>query len=143
MLFEHYILTEILTTTSLSASKSNNTCSKCGTLKKSGKFTCCARGGAWFKKCGDAGDTKFDHTWSEGIQACRDFVDSQQRSHHLLVISQSQSFVQRPDSTQPTHAYHPSSISTINTVADSKDRVGLTNIVLSTCCAPIASYLLM
>ena len=45
-------------------------CQKCGTTKQSGKPSCCARGGAWFKKCGDAGDTKFDHTWAEGMQAC-------------------------------------------------------------------------
>ena len=47
------------------------TCPKCGTTKKSGKLSCCARGGAWFKKCGDGGDTKFEHTWTEGIQACK------------------------------------------------------------------------
>ena len=47
-------------------------CPKCGTSKKSGKRSCCARGGAWFKNCGDdAGDSDFDHTWSEGMQACK------------------------------------------------------------------------
>ena len=45
-------------------------CPRCGTNKKSGKHSCCARDGAWFKNCGDGGDTKFDHTWAEGIQAC-------------------------------------------------------------------------
>ena len=45
-------------------------CPKCGTIKESGKRSCCARGGAWFKNCGDAGDAQFDHTWAEGIQAC-------------------------------------------------------------------------
>ena len=45
-------------------------CPKCGTVKKSGKRSCCARGGSWFNKCGDAGDTNFDHTWVEGIRAC-------------------------------------------------------------------------
>ena len=40
-------------------------------MKKSDKRSCCARGGAWFKNCGDADETKFDHTWLEGIQACR------------------------------------------------------------------------
>ena len=48
-----------------------STCPKCGSTNKSGKLSCCARGGAWFKKCGDAGDTQFDHTWSEGIHACK------------------------------------------------------------------------
>ena len=51
----------------------NSKCPKCGLGKKSGTFSCCARGGAWFKKCGDVGDTQFDHTWAEGIQACKDF----------------------------------------------------------------------
>ena len=46
-------------------------CPKCGTTKKSGKLSCCARDGAWFKNCGDAGDKKFDHTWVEGIEACK------------------------------------------------------------------------
>ena len=46
-------------------------CPKCGILKKSGKLNCCARGGAWFKNCGDVGHSNFDHTWAEGIQACK------------------------------------------------------------------------
>ena len=46
-------------------------CARCGTRKKSGQRSCCARGGAWFKKCGDLGDSKFDHTWYEGIWACK------------------------------------------------------------------------
>ena len=46
-------------------------CLKCGATKKSGKRSCCAPGGAWFKNCGDAGDIKFDHTWTEGVQACK------------------------------------------------------------------------
>ena len=45
-------------------------CAKCA-INKAEKSSCCARGGAWFKNCGDGGDTKFDHTWSEGIQACK------------------------------------------------------------------------
>ena len=67
--------TEAPTTTTTSASAvsskiSSKLCLKCGSIKKSGKLSCCARGGAWFKKCGDAGDSKFDHTWFDGIQAC-------------------------------------------------------------------------
>merc|ERR1711904_509561 len=45
-------------------------CSKCGTLK-SGELSCCSRGGSWFKKCGKPGDSKYSHTWTEGIQACQ------------------------------------------------------------------------
>ena len=56
---------------SVSALSSSNRCPKCGTTKKSGKHSCCARGGAWFKNCGDAGDKKFGHTWAEGTQVCK------------------------------------------------------------------------
>ena len=48
-------------------------CDKC-TTTKAGKLSCCARGGAWFKNCGDVGETDFEHTWAEGIQACKTFV---------------------------------------------------------------------
>ena len=46
-------------------------CSACGRNKKTGQLSCCFRGGAWFKNCGDPGDAKFDHTWFEGIKACK------------------------------------------------------------------------
>ena len=49
----------------------SGTCSKCGTIKKSGQRSCCAPGGAWVKKCGNPGDSKFEHTWPEGIEACK------------------------------------------------------------------------
>ena len=44
------------------------------------------RGGAWFKKCGDVGDSKFEHTWSEGIQVCEGFVDSVQSADQAQVM---------------------------------------------------------
>ena len=53
------------------ADTDRNVCRKCGITNKSGKLSCCARGGAWFKKCGDAGDSNFDHTWLEGVLACK------------------------------------------------------------------------
>ena len=56
--------------TSLSTVNSSNVCSKC-VVNNAGKLSCCASGGAWFKQCGDAGDTQFDHTWTDGIQACK------------------------------------------------------------------------
>ena len=63
-------------TRTVSAVNISSGCLKCGIIKKSGKRSCCAPGGAWFKNCGDAGDTKFDHTWAEGVQACKDVVAS-------------------------------------------------------------------
>ena len=64
------------TNTSLPAVKGSCVCAKCGSQGKSGTFSCCSRGGAWFKKCGDAGNTAFGHTWAEGIQACKVVVTS-------------------------------------------------------------------
>ena len=46
-------------------------CPKCGIIAKSGKSSCCGRGGSWFKNCGGSGNTKLQHTWNEGIQACK------------------------------------------------------------------------
>ena len=46
-------------------------CSKCGTFKKSGRHSCCAPGGAWYKTCGGAGNRNADHRWFEGLKACK------------------------------------------------------------------------
>ena len=55
------------TTTTISS-----VCPKCGTVHKSGKASCCGRGGSWFKSCGGASsNTKLHHTWYDGIQACK------------------------------------------------------------------------
>ena len=48
----------------------NTKCPKCGTTNK-GDVSCCARGGSWFQKCGDPGDTRFEYTWTEGINVCK------------------------------------------------------------------------
>ena len=49
----------------------SSVCPICGVIKRSGKMSCCGRGGSWFGKCGSAGSTKLDHTWYEGLQACK------------------------------------------------------------------------
>merc|ERR1711934_701701 len=46
-------------------------CPKCGTFKKSGRRSCCAPGGAWFKNCGGAHNKNVDHKWFEGVAACK------------------------------------------------------------------------
>ena len=46
-------------------------CPSCGTIKKSGKKSCCGRGGSWFENCGGTGNAKYPHTWYDGIQACK------------------------------------------------------------------------
>ena len=60
------------TTTAITTS----VCSKCGAIQKSGKTSCCGRGGSWFRNCGSAGNSKYDHTWSEGIRACNSLAQS-------------------------------------------------------------------
>ena len=59
-------LTPVTTTTTSPA------CFECGRIRKSGKTSCCARGGSWFGNCGRADDKNatFEHTWYEGIRAC-------------------------------------------------------------------------
>ena len=54
----------------VTSSAKRKECPKCATARKSGKLSCCARGGAWFKKCGDVGDANFEYTWTEGFRAC-------------------------------------------------------------------------
>ena len=72
-------------TASLSTPSSRSVCVKCGSIKKSGKLSCCALGGAWFKKCGNAGDRQFDHTWAEGVQACKSFSTTFQPPLGLMI----------------------------------------------------------
>ena len=50
----------------------SSVCLGCGTIQKSGKISCCGRGGSWFGNCGGAGNANLEHTWSEGILACKD-----------------------------------------------------------------------
>ena len=45
-------------------------CPVCG-VGKTGKKSCCIRGGSWFKDCGTGDDPQFGHTWGEGAEACK------------------------------------------------------------------------
>ena len=45
-------------------------CETCGTFKRTGKVSCCARGGSWFEKCGNVEDPQFNHTWMDGVRVC-------------------------------------------------------------------------
>ena len=80
-------------------------CPKCGEMKKSGRGSCCARGGAWFKNCGDAGDTQFDHSWSEGIQACENFVSSTAIKSPLQIILLQDFILKDASNTTQTRNY--------------------------------------
>ena len=46
-------------------------CLACGVIKKSGKLSCCARGGSWFGNCGATRAAQREHTWYEGLHACK------------------------------------------------------------------------
>ena len=63
-------------------------CQKCAPLKKSGKYSCCAPGGAWFNKCGNAGNKDVRHSWLEGIRACDGFgVSSSGNEQSQLMLN--------------------------------------------------------
>ena len=101
--------TENLLASTTTSTTPLSTCATCGTFKSSGKLSCCARGGDWFNKCGDPGDSKFDHTWFEGIQACKDVTkeaQSQSILPHQISIAQQQNHTQQQtgDSAVPVAA---------------------------------------
>jgi len=77
--------------TIIASTTSRILCPSCGTFEKSGRFSCCAPGGAWFKNCGGVGNKNIGHRWFEGIEACRrkfkrDVCHVNTNSHRLLAI---------------------------------------------------------
>jgi hypothetical protein len=104
-------------------------CPKCGSIKKSGKLSCCARGGAWFKNCGDAGDPHFDHTWVEGIQACKKNVRSNLVNPPLIMFHhESNNGNPLNTSHQHTKIYYPTeSLSDVDSM-NSEDCVELSKL---------------
>ena len=137
--------TEAHTTTGLSAAGSGSVCPNCGITKKTGKRSCCGRGGAWFKNCGDARNTLFDHTWSEGIQACKDFAASAFVNSPPQVMLRHAEVIVHPLKTPPRHAtqqhtniYLPGSISNLATT-DSADHFGFTQVTVCICALLIIS----
>ena len=73
-------------TTTIAAS----VCPRCGTIAKSGKLSCCGRGGSWFKNCGGVGNTKLQHTWHEGMHVCKALTQSKAVIAHQKGIDSSQ-----------------------------------------------------
>merc|ERR1712048_644256 len=63
---ERELIVHLPTTTSVGAR-----CPKCSTFGKSGRVSCCAPGGAWYRNCGRAGNSDVDHKWFEGVRACK------------------------------------------------------------------------
>ena len=65
--------------------KTSRECSKCGILK-SGKSSCCGRGGSWFGKCANKVNNKFSYTWSEGIESCQTESESAYASECMICL---------------------------------------------------------
>ena len=113
---------------------------------KSGKRSCCARGGAWFKNCGDASDTKFDHTWIEGVRVCEGHVSLHSVEPPIKALSYQGRGRAYPlndinaanTPQQQTNVNHTIDISNVITV-DCKDGVGLTKCVVFICVLSIVS----
>ena len=83
-------LLTVATNAPIAKEASSSVCPKCGNIKKSGKSSCCARGGSWFQNCGDAGDDNFGHTWLEGTLACKGQPTASARiciAVHMLVYA--------------------------------------------------------
>ena len=119
------------TTTASPSGPISKVCPKCGSIKKSGKLSCCARGGAWFKNCGDAGDTSVDHTWVEGIRACKKIVRSNLVNSPALVMFHHESNNGNPLNTSHQHTkiyYQTESLSDLDSM-NSEDCVELSNVV--------------
>ena len=66
------------------------TCPKCGTFQKSGRNSCCAPGGAWFKNCGGDQNKNVDHTWFEGVAACKRKFETNDILYRYIFIQATQ-----------------------------------------------------
>ena len=74
-------------TTPVVAFSNEMMCPKCGTFAKSGRTSCCAPAGAWYKNCGAAGNRRTDYRWFEGVEACTRKSKTnaiRERSLHML-----------------------------------------------------------
>ena len=58
-------------TLAITATNNKMGCAQCGTFSKSGRVSCCAPGGAWYKRCGGVGNRNADHRWFDGTKTCK------------------------------------------------------------------------
>ena len=114
-------------------------CPRCGTIGKSGGMSCCGRGGYWFKNCGGTG--KIQHTWYEGIQACKARSQSKTIGGQQLNVAQQKDILL--DSSQGTNmTYYKSAIATIKesvTSVSTSTSMSDTSIVTATYTSDYAS----
>merc|ERR1712224_652194 len=82
----------------ITAETISSACPKCGTTEKSGKASCCGRGGSWYRNCGSAGNAKLDHTWHEGIKVCKARAQSKRAIGQQLNSAQRKMTISSHDS---------------------------------------------
>ena len=98
--------------TTTTAPYTGSFCPVCGGTARSGKRSCCSRGGSWFGKCGDQGNPNFEHNWIEGTEACRGkAIASLTHAHSQLMVVRAipaYTITQiRTDATMPTTTTTP------------------------------------
>ena len=82
------LFNQCISTPAVTVTRITPVCPKCAAIKKSGKLSCCAPGGAWFNNCGFSSNSKTEHTWFEGVQACKNVVSlfsGKEESQFILV----------------------------------------------------------
>ena len=77
-------------------------CPKCGTIKKSGKTSCCGRGGSWFGNCGNIGERTIGHTWFEGSHVCQSRAPTPISPVHQAAIAFTENTTPTVNLTTPT-----------------------------------------
>ena len=110
----------------------SSACPKCGTIAKSGKISCCGRGGSWFGNCGSNGNAKLDHTWYEGIQACKTLSQST-----TAIGRQSNAAQQRNSSNGPGMAKSKAVITPANAFLSTSTNTSTSILVRTPCIIPV------
>ena len=100
-------------------------CPRCGTTEKSGKMSCCGRGGSWFRNCGGGGNTKLHHTWSEGIQVCKTRSQSKKGISQGINVDRRKviDFSQVPAVITATNTFAFASVNTATLIPDAESTV--------------------
>ena len=102
-------------------------CPTCGAVEKSGKISCCGRGGAWFNTCGNVGNTQVRHTWREGIRACK------ARAQFKIAREQQSNPAQQLDPLNGTVTAHCTLVLTVGqtfTITSTNTSIALPNMML-------------
>ena len=99
LVFFVYFTSVCISTPVVTATRRAPVCPKCAIIKKSGKPSCCAPGGAWFENCGTSDSSNTDHTWAEGLQACKDVASlfSGKEEAQFIFVNQTRTIQQLND----------------------------------------------